>query len=82
MSFDSTAYEQHQIPTKFIPHKDPSSKCMQELKGHYVTAKTLATEASAVKEQVQALKAELEQRRLRRSAADIAAGGDGTVMTP
>lgn len=51
---------------------------MQELKEHYAAAKAHAAEASSVKGQVQAAKADLEQRRLRRSAADIASGGDGT----
>jgi uncharacterized protein YukE len=51
---------------------------MQELKEHYAAAKVLAHEASTVKEEVQTVKADLEKRRLRRSAADIAAGGDGT----
>ena len=50
----------------------------QELKEHYAAAKALAAEASSVKGEVQAAKSELERRRLRRSAADIASGGDGT----
>ena len=52
--------------------------CKQELKEQYAAAKALAAEASSVKGEVQAAKAELEQRRMHRSAADIASGGDGT----
>jgi DNA repair exonuclease SbcCD ATPase subunit len=55
---------------------------MQELKEHYAAAKVIANEASTVKEEVRTAKADLERRRLRRSAADIAAGGDGTGTKP
>ena len=50
---------------------------MQELKAKYIRAKELGARANALKADVTAAKQALEHARMRASAADIAAGGDG-----
>jgi hypothetical protein len=53
---------------------------VQVLKAKYVRAKELGGRANALKADIGGYKATLQRERLRVSAADIAAGGDGTPV--
>lgn len=52
---------------------------MQELKEKYTQAKALGSQASVLRTAMESLKKQMEQRQMRRAAADIAAGGRGAV---
>eukprot|EP00892_Ulva_mutabilis_P001049 jgi/Ulvmu1/10945/UM007_0124.1 len=50
-----------------------------ELKEKYTQAKALGSQANALRTAMASLKQQLEQRRMQRAAADIAAGGSGAL---
>lgn len=52
---------------------------MQELKEKYTQAKALGSRANELRATMGALKQQVEQRRMQRAAADIAAGGTGAA---
>lgn len=53
--------------------------CVQELKEKYTQAKALGSRANELRVTMASLKQQLEQRRMQRAAADIAAGGTGAA---
>lgn len=73
---DATALEH---ASACLPSRCTINSRVQDLKAKYLRAKELGTRANALKAEITAAKKALEHARLRASAADIAAGGNGVA---